>query len=281
MEQQTDHPETPGDLERAEQDQMIAGNLSRIRRKILVMSGKGGVGKSTVAAYLALRLSDAGHRVGLMDVDLHGPSIPRLLNIQGGLDLGEPGVVKPYRCSDTLAVVSVEMLMGDRDAAVIWRGPMKIGAIRQFISDVRWGDLDYLLVDAPPGTGDEPLTVAQNIPDAEALLVTTPQEISVADVRKSINFCREAGLRILGVVENMSAMSCPHCGEEILLFGEGGGEKMAHQMGVDLLARIPVDHRMVEAADQGRLGALLDQAELGLNQAYDQITQCLVEEKEF
>ncbi|MBW1682414.1 MAG: Mrp/NBP35 family ATP-binding protein, partial [Deltaproteobacteria bacterium] len=192
---------------------MIRSNLSRISRKILVMSGKGGVGKSSVAAYLALLLSRRGKRVGLLDVDLHGPSIPRLLGLAGGLEMPEKGVVRPHRFSESLVVVSLEMVLGDKDVAVIWRGPLKISAIRQFISDIEWGDLDFLIVDSPPGTGDEPLTVAQNIPDAEALVVTTPQEISLADVRKSIDFCRQVGMKMLGVVENMSGLVCPHCGE--------------------------------------------------------------------
>ncbi len=262
---------TPGDLERAEQDKMISARLSRIGRKVLIMSGKGGVGKSTVASYLAFHLIKRGKRVGLLDVDLHGPSIPRLLNIAGGLDMSERGVVRPCRLSDRLSVVSIEMVMGDRDTAVIWRGPMKISAIRQFISDIEWGDLDYLLVDSPPGTGDEPLTVAQTIPDAEALIVTTAQEISLADVRKSIDFCRQVGMPILGVVENMSGFACPHCGEKISIFGEGGGEKMALEMDVPIVGRIPLSVEMVEFADKGALEKLLDKTDLHINRMYEQV----------
>ncbi len=262
---------TPGDLERARQDQMIESNLARIDKKILVMSGKGGVGKSTVAAYLALLLSLRGFKVGLLDVDLHGPSIPRLLNIQGGFDAPEEGGVGPYKISENLGVVSMEMAMGDRDTAVIWRGPLKISAIRQFISDINWGDLDYLIVDSPPGTGDEPLTVAQTIPDAGALIVTTPQEISLADVRKSINFCRQVNMKILGVVENMSGFVCPSCGEKVPVFGSGGGAKMSSQMRVPLLGEIPLDSRMVEMADKGRLDALVEDSVLELNKAYEKI----------
>jgi len=262
---------TPGDLERAEQDKMISARLSRIGRKVLIMSGKGGVGKSTVASYLAFHLIERGKRVGLLDVDLHGPSIPRLLNIAGGLDMSERGVVRPCRLSDRLSVVSIEMVMGDRDTAVIWRGPMKISAIRQFISDIEWGDLDYLLVDSPPETGDEPLTVAQTIPDAEALIVTTAQEISLADVRKSIDFCGQVGMPILGVVENMSGFACPHCGEKISIFGEGGGEKMALEMDVPIVGRIPLSVEMVEFADKGALEKLLDKTDLHINRMYEQV----------
>ena len=169
---------TPADMERAQQDKMIETNLARIKRKILVMSGKGGVGKSTVASYLALLLSKKGYKVGLLDVDLHGPSVPNMIKVQGGLEMPEKGIVRPYSFSENLGIVSMGMLLSDQDAAVIWRGPLKISAIRQFISDIEWGDLDFLVVDSPPGTGDEPLTVAQTIPDADAVIVTTPQEVS-------------------------------------------------------------------------------------------------------
>ncbi len=265
---------TPGDLERAEQDRMITDSLARIKRKILVMSGKGGVGKSTVAAYVALLLSREGFRVGLMDVDLHGPSIPHLLNIKGGLDMREEEkVVKPFAFSEKLGVVSLEMLLGDRDAAVIWRGPLKISAIRQFISDIEWGPLDFLIVDSPPGTGDEPLTVAQTIPDAEALIVTTPQEISLADVRKSINFCKQVDMKMLGLVENMSGFVCPHCGETIDLFGRGGGERTAQESGMPFLGAIPADPRMVELGDQGKLDRLAEQSAWEINRAYGEIVE--------
>jgi len=266
----------PADIERNQQDKIIETKLSRIGRKILVMSGKGGVGKSTVATYLALLLSARGYHVGLLDVDLHGPSIPHLLNVQGGFDVSESETVKPYQFSENLGVVSLEMVLGDKDAAVIWRGPLKIGAIRQFISDIDWGDLDYLIVDSPPGTGDEPLTVAQTIPDAETIIVTTPQEISLADVRKSINFCRQLNMNITGVVENMSKLSCPHCGGNISLFGSGGGARMAKQMGVRFLGEIPVESEMVEMADKGSLEALTHKSGLEINKAYRQILELVI-----
>jgi Mrp family chromosome partitioning ATPase len=267
---------TPGDLERAAQDKMIEDNLGRIKRKILVMSGKGGVGKSTVASYLSLLLSRNEKKVGLLDVDLHGPSIPRLMNIKGGLDMPREGAVRPYRLSERLSVVSLEMVLGDKDTAVIWRGPLKISAIRQFISDIEWGDLDFLIVDSPPGTGDEPLTVAQTIPDAEALIVTTPQEISLADVRKSINFCKQVNLKITGVVENMSGFVCPHCGKNVPIFGKGGGKGMAHQMGVPFLGEIPLDPQMVEMGDTGKLDALAEMSDLEVNKVYEEIVNRIV-----
>jgi ATP-binding protein involved in chromosome partitioning len=264
---------TPGDLERSQQDLSIKRNLKKIKRKIIVMSGKGGVGKSTVSAMLALILSSRGNKVGLMDVDLHGPSIPNMLKIKGGLNITGPNALTPFVYSENLGVISMGMLMEDQDTAIIWRGPLKISAIRQFISDVTWGDLDYLIVDAPPGTGDEPLTVAQTIPDAEALIVTTPQEISLADVRKPITFCRQVKMNILGVVENMSGLICPHCNEKIDIFGKGGGSKMAETMKVSMLGEIPVDPEVVRRADVKDLGAILENKDSEIYKAYEKIIE--------
>ena len=259
---------TPADLERSQQDLSIKRNLKRIKRKIVVMSGKGGVGKSTVAAMLALLLSSKGNKVGLMDVDLHGPSIPNMLKIKSGLNITGEHEVKPFEYSENLGIVSMGMLMQEQDTAIIWRGPLKISAIRQFISDITWGDLDFLIVDSPPGTGDEPLTVAQNISDAEALIVTTPQEISLADVRKSITFCRQVEMGILGVVENMSGLICPHCGDKISIFGEGGGKKMAEKMDVPFLGEIPIDPEVVKFADQKDLGLVSEKKDSEIYKAY-------------
>jgi Mrp family chromosome partitioning ATPase len=270
--------ESPGDLERSQQDRQIESKLGKIKRKVLVMSGKGGVGKSTVAAYVALLLSQRGKKVGLLDVDLHGPSIPRMLGAEGGFETAGDDSVRPHTFSDNLGIVSIEMVLGDRDMAVIWRGPMKISAIRQFISDIDWGDLDFLIVDSPPGTGDEPLTVAQTIPDAEALIVTTPQEISLADVRKSINFCRQVDMNIIGIIENMSGMSCPHCGEKIPIFGKGGGAAISAQMGVKLIGEIPIDPEMVEMGDRGRLKDLSEDGNRQINKAYGDIVAALLKE---
>ena len=263
---------TPGDIERESQDQIIEQKLAGIKRKILVMSGKGGVGKSTVAAYLALLLSQNGSRVGVLDVDLHGPSIPRLLGGNATMEVVGHNAVTPAKVSKNLEAVSLEMVLGDKDTAVIWRGPLKISAIKQFISDIEWGALEYLIIDAPPGTGDEPLTVAQTIPDAEAVVVTTPQEIALADVRKSITFCRQVNMKILGVVENMSGFSCPHCGENIALFGSGGGIKMSEAMQVPMLGAIPMDPRMVVFGDAGRLAELAAK-DGDLNEAYRKILE--------
>jgi len=244
----------------ARQEQEIKNTLQHIRHKILVMSGKGGVGKSSVAACLALSLAGLGRRVGLLDVDLHGPSIPRLLGLQGlPGDDGDDKIV-PVRHLPTLDVMSIEVLMEDKDCPTIWRGPLKGVAIRQFISDIRWNDLDYLIIDSPPGTGDEPMTVAQTIPDAKALIVTTPQEISLADVRKSIHFCQKIGLDILGLVENMSGLACPVCGAKIDLFGTHGGRDMAARFDLPLLASLPIDPAVVRGGDAGDIQAVTDAA---------------------
>lgn len=245
------------DEQRAKQDVEINERLNQIKNKILVMSGKGGVGKSSVAAYLALFLAKSGHNVGLMDVDLHGPSIPRMLGIRGGIQGAEAGKAFPISVLPNLHVISIEALMGeDKDAALIWRGPLKIGVIRQFISDIRWPELDYLIIDSPPGTGDEPLTVAQTIPDAKAIIVTTPQEVSLADVRKSINFCVNVKMDILGIVENMSGLTCPHCGKSIDLFNRGGGMKTALSHGLILLGTLPIEPELVKIGDSGDISKL-------------------------
>ena len=248
------------DERHAMQDFEIQQKLSHIRNKILVMSGKGGVGKSSIAAYLAVALAQRDFKVGLMDVDLHGPSIPRLLGLKGTIGpSAKEGKATPVRFMPGLEVISIETLMGEnKDVATIWRGPIKIGVIRQFISDIDWSDLDYLVIDSPPGTGDEPLTVAQTIPDAKALIVTTPQEISLADVRKSINFCRLVKMDILGIVENMSGLICPHCQKEIELFGSRGGELLAMKENLPLIGKLPLDPQVVQQGDAGRVNAILE-----------------------
>lgn len=238
----------------AQQNTSIKVSLGKIRNKILVMSGKGGVGKSTVSVNLAIGLSRKGYRVGLMDVDLHGPDICRMLNLTGKMEgsLTKNGKIPPLVYDGNLKVISLESMMENRDDPVIWRGPLKNQAIRQFVADVDWGDLDYLVIDAPPGTGDEPMTVASTIKDAQALVVTTPQNIALADVRKSINFCMHVNMKIVGIVENMSGFVCPHCNKEVEIFKSGGGEKLATEFSLQLLGRIPIDPRVVIAGDDGK-----------------------------
>ena len=243
-------PKSPKQL-KEEQDASVASSLNRIKNKFVVMSGKGGVGKTSTAVNIAIALANKGFEVGIMDVDLHGPDVPRMLGLSGMPDLNSNRKLNPMRYSDHLVAISMESFLPERDDAIIWRGPLKFSAIRQFIADVEWGELDFLIIDSPPGTGDEPLTVAQQIQDAKAVIVTTPQEVALADVRKSINFCRSVNLEMFGLVENMSGLNCPHCGESIDLFGAGGGERTATETGIAFLGRIPMDPRMVACGDSG------------------------------
>jgi len=260
-----------------QQDVEIKERLLQIKNKILVMSGKGGVGKSSVAAYLSVALAKKGYRVGLMDVDLHGPSIPRMLGLKGSVGPGaRGGKAHPVKYIPNMEVISIESLMGEnKDAATIWRGPLKIGVIRQFIADIEWMDLDYMIIDAPPGTGDEPLTIAQTIPDAKALIVTTPQEISLADVRKSINFCRKVNMVILGLVENMSGLKCPYCGKIIEIFKTRGGMLTAKKEGLRLLGTLPFEPDVVSKGDTGSM-SLLDDNKLLLTREFNKIVDKIV-----
>jgi Mrp family chromosome partitioning ATPase len=240
------------DLDAFLDHQALEGRLQQIRHKIIVLSGKGGVGKSTVAVNLAVALSSAGKRVGLLDVDIHGPSVPKMLHLEDvAVTIMEDSILPVEKAG--LRVMSIGFLLQNRDDAVIWRGPMKMGLIKQFLKDVAWGELDYLIIDSPPGTGDEPLSVCQLVKNPDgAVIVTTPQDVATADVRKSINFCRELRLPVIGVIENMSGFVCPKCGAVTDIFKTGGGERMAHDMGVPFLGRIPIDPAVGEACDAGR-----------------------------
>ncbi len=226
--------------------------LCRIRCKILVMSGKGGVGKSTVAVNLAVALRLAGKQVGLLDVDIHGPSIPTMLGLENRSPEGDKGQLFPIDV-DGLKVMSLGFFLRHPDEAVIWRGPLKMGAIKQFLKDVAWGDLDFLIIDSPPGTGDEPLSVCQLIGRVDgAVIVTTPQKVAAVDVRKSITFCRELKVPVLGIVENMSGFACPHCGSLTPILSTGGGERIALDMKVPFLGAVPIDPQIAACCDEGR-----------------------------
>ena len=253
------------------QDQEIREKLKGFKNKLLVMSGKGGVGKSTVAAYLSVGLARKGFQVGLMDVDLHGPSIPRLLGLKGEI-VTSPGLNKgiPLSYLPNMEVMSIESLLGDKDTATIWRGPLKIGVIKQFINDIAWSTADYLIIDCPPGTGDEPLTIAQVIPDTRAIIVTTPQEISLADVRKSINFCHQVNMQILGLIENMSGLKCPHCGKTIDLFKTDGGMITAKKAGLTLLGSLPLEPDIVLEGDSGSV-AWMDKEDMPYTKSFTKI----------
>jgi ATP-binding protein involved in chromosome partitioning len=235
-----------------EERRKLQERLRRIRHKILVLSGKGGVGKSMVAVNLAVALTLSGKRVGLLDVDIHGPSIPTMLGLEGVPIQGNEGALLPVDI-EGLKVMSIGFLLRSQDDAVIWRGPMKMSVIKQFLAEVAWGDLDFLIVDSPPGTGDEPLSVCQLLGKVDgAVIVTTPQKVATVDVRKSISFCRQLGVPVLGVVENMSGFVCPRCGEVTHILHPGGGRRISEDMGVPLLGSIPLDPKIAESCDSGR-----------------------------
>ena len=224
-----------------------------VKHVILVLSGKGGVGKSTVSINLASALSAHGRKVGLLDLDIHGPNIPKMLGIEDQRPAVLAHSLEPVHVTGTLAVMSMAFLLPDTSTPVVWRGPMKMAVIQQFLNEVKWGSLDYLVGDLPPGTGDEALSIVQQAPNLRgAVIVTTPQDVAVLDAVKAIKFIEKLDLPVIGIIENMSGMICPHCGDTIDLFGRGGGEKAAHDLGIPYLGSIPLDPEMVKAGDEGR-----------------------------
>jgi len=251
-----------------EDDKKITKTLDKIKNRLLIFSGKGGVGKSTVAVNLGLALSEKQLKVGLLDVDIHGPNLAKMLGVEGKRfeSAGENRIL-PVPITKNLSLTSMAFLLQDQSTPVIWRGPLKMKLIQQFLGDVIWGNLDWLIIDSPPGTGDEPLSVAQLIPATGAIVVTTPQEVSLLDSRKAVNFARKLNLKIHGIIENMSGMTCPHCGKEINLFKKGGGEITAKEMGVPFLGGIPIDPKIVELGDDGK-PFIIDQAESDASKAF-------------
>lgn len=233
-------------------DTCIVDRMARIKHKIIIASGKGGVGKSTVSVNLARALQMKGLRVGVLDADITGPDIPKLLGIEDQkLMQGKEGI-EPANAQGIKAA-SMALILSSRDTPVVWRGPMKMAAIKQFIQDVNWGDLDFLIIDLPPGTSDEPLSVLQLIPDlAGAIIVTTPQEVALLDSRKAVNMVKAMKLPVLGIVENMSGLKCPHCQELINIFSSGGGQKMAEEVDVPFLGSIPIDPQVCALGDSGQ-----------------------------
>jgi len=247
-----------------------------VKHVILVLSGKGGVGKSTVSVNLASALSAHGKTVGLLDLDIHGPNIPKMLGIEDQRPAVMEKHMEPVHVNGNLAVMSMAFLLPDTSSPVIWRGPMKMAVIQQFLADVKWGALDYLIVDLPPGTGDEALSIIQLAPNVQgAVIVTTPQDVSVLDAVKAVKFIEKLDLPVIGIIENMSGMVCPHCGDTIDLFGRGGGEKAARELGVPFLGSIPLDPEMVKAGDEGR-PYVLRHADTPTWKAVDAVMQNLV-----
>lgn len=241
------------EIEELKEKLALQDNMGKIKHKIIVLSGKGGVGKSTVATNIAVALSLKGQKVGLMDIDIHGPSIPKMLGLESRTLRGSETGLAPIIYTDNLRVISIGFILRTQNDAVIWRSPLKHKLIRDFLTDVQWGNLDYLIIDSPPGTGDEPLSIVQLLEDPDgAIIVTTPQDVALIDVRKAITFCKHVNLPIIGVVENMSGFICPHCGKTSDIFKTGGGEAMSSDMQVPFLGRIPLEPKIVEAGDSGK-----------------------------
>ena len=264
--------------ERSEQEERLRINMDKIRHKIIVMSGKGGVGKTTVAVNLAYALSQSGAKVGIVDTDIHGPNIAKMLGIEketiGGTEMGR---LKPIEVRPNLKAVSMALLGYDTDRPIIWRGPLKAGVIKQFLADFEWGELDYMVVDSPPGTGDEPLSVCQLIPKITgSVVVTTPQDVAVLDSRKAVLFSKELNIPVIGIIENMSGMVCPHCGKEIDVFKRNGGIKASNELNVPFLGSVPFELEFVEAGDNGTPFVAFDNPSKS-SQAFSQIVKKIEE----
>lgn len=261
-----------------EQEAKVTQTLAKIKNRLLVFSGKGGVGKSTVAANLALAAALKKLKVGLMDVDIHGPDLAKILGVEDKkLDISPQGI-KAVEVNENLKLISMSFLLQDPNLPVIWRGPMKMKAIQQFLSDVDWGELDWLIIDSPPGTGDEPLSVAQLIPATGAVVVTTPQEVSLLDSRKAVAFAQRLNLKILGIIENMSGMICPHCGKRIDIFKEGGGKRAAMELGIPFLGKIPFDPQIVASGDEGK-PFIADNPDSEASRAFMDIVEKIIQPK--
>ena len=250
----------------------ISNKLSKIKHKIVVLSGKGGVGKSTVAANLALSLSEKGYQIGLLDSDIHGPTIPKILGVEDKKpEISNTGI-NPVSVQPKLKVMSIGFLLSRRDDPVIWRGPLKMGAIKQFLGEVNWGELDYLIVDLPPGTGDEPLSIAQLIPKSDgAIIVTTPQDVALLSVRKSINFVKKMNMPIIGIIENMSGFKCPHCSKAVDIFKTGGGLKASKDYMIPFIGKIPIDPKIVESGDTGDISIMKKKS--GIAKSFNEIVE--------
>lgn len=254
----------------------IVNNLEHIKHKIIVMSGKGGVGKSTVAANLAISFSMHGAEVGLLDCDIHGPSIPKMLGVENEKPPTTGPGICPVIVPPHLKVMSMGFLLTDKDSPIIWRGPLKMGAIKQFLEEVQWGNLDYLIIDLPPGTGDEPLSIAQLLPKPDGVvIVTTPQDVALLSVRKSINFARALNMPIIGLIENMSGFTCPHCSKNVDIFKTGGGFKACLDLSVPFLGKIPIDPIITETGDNGK-PFVLESKDSPSKKSFEEITRNVI-----
>jgi len=235
-------------------DEEITKNMSGVKNKFMVFSGKGGVGKTTVAVNMAYRIMSKGYKVGLLDIDIHGPNVIKIMGLEKEKLTSTNKKIEPIKAFSNIKVISTASMLESEDSPVIWRGPIKMKLIRQFLSDVNWGVVDYMIIDSPPGTGDEPLSIAQLMPNLNGgIIVTTPQNLATMDTKKSIRFAQQLKIPFIGVIENMSGFICPHCGERIDIFKTGGGQKIALEMGVKFLGRIPYDEQVMSLSDEGKL----------------------------
>jgi ATP-binding protein involved in chromosome partitioning len=255
----------------------VRENLKSVKHRIVVFSGKGGVGKTTVAVNLAYVLAKRGYAVGLLDADVTGPDVPKMIGLEEQPYASEGNRLVPPE-QHGVKVISMASVIPET-SPVIWRGPLRSRALEQFLGDVAWGELDFLIADLPPGTGDEVLTMAQRMEPRMAVVVTTPQEMSLIDSRRAINMAKRTGISRIGIVENMSGLICPECGHTMELFGSGGGQKVARELGVSLLGSVPISLRARAWADVGR-PIVLEDEQAGISQALARVATAMVEEIE-
>ncbi|MFX0078359.1 MAG: Mrp/NBP35 family ATP-binding protein [Candidatus Hermodarchaeota archaeon] len=258
------------------EQQEIAERMRHIKHKIVILSGKGGVGKTTVAVNLATSLAWQGHTVGILDADIHGPDVPKMLSLEGARMIGGDKGLEPVIAPLNILTVSMEFLLQSADTPIIWRGPLKMRVISEFLSKVNWGTLDYLIIDLPPGTGDESLSIMQLLPDLDGvIIVTTPQEVALLDSRKAASMVRQMNTPILGLIENMSGFHCPHCGEVTNIFGKGGGKNAAKELNLFFLGDLPFDHRVMLLSDEGK-PFIVTESKTPVAQAFQKVVERLI-----
>ena len=263
--------------ESIEQETRLHDALAQIKHVIIVISGKGGVGKSTVSSNLAMSLAMRGYSTGLMDIDITGPNIPKMFGIEDEQLMADADrMLIPIIVPPSLKVMSMAFLLPSKDVPVMWRGPIKMSAVQQFIEDVKWGKLDYLVIDMPPGTGDEALSIVQLIPKADGMvIVTTPQQVALLDSRKSVGFAAETKIPIIGIVENMSGFVCPHCGEVTDIFKSGGGAATAAEFNIQFLGKVPIEPAIVSSGDSG-IPVVISNPDSASAKAFEEITSKII-----
>lgn len=258
-------------------DEEITRNMAGVKNKFMVFSGKGGVGKTTVAVNLAYRIMSKGYKVGLLDIDIHGPNVIKIMGLEKEKLTSTDNEIEPIKAFSNMKVISTASMLESEDTPVIWRGPMKMKLIRQFLSDVNWGNIDYMIIDSPPGTGDEPLSIIQLMPNLNGgIVVTTPQNMAILDAKKSIRFAQQLKLPFIGVIENMSGFICPHCGKRIDIFKTGGGQRIALEMDVEFLGRIPYDLQVMNLSDEGQVYLKNYKNGTAVSEAYSYISKKII-----